>query len=132
MRVNRRYLSPYRDPTHRHRGRLRPLAEVLARRMRHNLPVRLVYRRPIASGSQIWPRYAANEIYRNEHQRRLRQRTFLVMKEHIFRRLGRPMPIEAAFDREKARRTAAGLCKVSRGATLGGLKIKDLVNEGRP
>ena len=39
--------------------------------------------------------------------------------------------IEPAFDREKARRAAAGLCEVSRGATLGGVKIKDLVNEGR-
>ena len=38
--------------------------------------------------------------------------------------------IEPVFDREKARRAAAGLRKVSRGATLGGLKIKDLVNEG--
>jgi len=39
--------------------------------------------------------------------------------------------IEPAFDREKARRAAAGLRKISREVTLGGLKIKDLVNEGR-
>jgi hypothetical protein len=39
--------------------------------------------------------------------------------------------IEPVFDREKARRAAAGLRKVSRGATLDGLKIKDLVNQGR-
>jgi len=45
--------------------------------------------------------------------------------------IARLTAIEPAFDREKARRAAAGLRKVSRGATLGGLKIKDLVNEGR-
>jgi prevent-host-death family protein len=39
--------------------------------------------------------------------------------------------IEPVFDREKARRAAAGLRKVSRGATLGGLNIKDMVNEDR-
>ena len=36
------------------------------------------------------------------------------------------------FDREKARRAAAGIIESSRGLTLGGLAIKDLVNEGRP
>ena len=35
------------------------------------------------------------------------------------------------FDREKARQAAAGLREASRGATLGELKIRDLVNEGR-
>jgi prevent-host-death family protein len=39
--------------------------------------------------------------------------------------------IEPAFDRDKARRAADGLRKISRGVTLGDLKIKDLVNEGR-
>lgn len=39
--------------------------------------------------------------------------------------------IEPAFDREKARRAAEGLRKISREVTLGGLKIKDLVNDGR-
>jgi hypothetical protein len=34
------------------------------------------------------------------------------------------MAMEAAFDRERARWAAAGLRKVSRGATLGDLKIK--------
>ena len=42
------------------------------------------------------------------------------------------VPIAQTFDREKARRAADGLRKVSRGARLAGLKIKDLVNEGRP
>jgi prevent-host-death family protein len=35
------------------------------------------------------------------------------------------------FDRPKARRAVAGLLEASRGVTLGGLKIKDLVSEGR-
>lgn len=40
-------------------------------------------------------------------------------------------PVTPDFDREKARRAAEGLRRVSQGATLGGLRIKDLVNEGR-
>jgi hypothetical protein len=36
------------------------------------------------------------------------------------------------FDREKARRAVAGILETSKGLTLGGLRIKDLVNEGRP
>ena len=41
------------------------------------------------------------------------------------------VPAIPSFDREKARRAADGLREASRGATLGGIKIKDLVNEGR-
>jgi prevent-host-death family protein len=41
------------------------------------------------------------------------------------------VPVAPTFDREKARRAAAGLRELSKGATLGGIKIKDLVNEGR-
>lgn len=41
------------------------------------------------------------------------------------------VPAAPLFDREKARRAAAGLREASRGITLGGIKIKDLVNEGR-
>ena len=41
------------------------------------------------------------------------------------------VPATPTFDREKARRAAAGLREASRGARLGGLKIKNLVNEGR-
>ncbi len=41
------------------------------------------------------------------------------------------VPAGPAFDREKARQAAAGLRRASRGTTLGGLAIKDLVNEGR-
>jgi prevent-host-death family protein len=55
--------------------------------------------------------------------------------EVIITKRGTPVarltPIEPAFDRDKARRAADGLRKISREVTLGGLKIKDLVNEGR-
>ena len=34
-------------------------------------------------------------------------------------------------DREKARRAADAIKAMRKGATLGGLKIKDLINEGR-
>lgn len=36
------------------------------------------------------------------------------------------LPATPTFDREKVRRAAAGLREASRGATLGGIKIKDL------
>ena len=39
---------------------------------------------------------------------------------------------EPGFDREKARRAVAGILEVSKGITLGGLRIKDLISEGRP
>lgn len=42
------------------------------------------------------------------------------------------VPAEPGFDRDKARRAVAGILAVSKGITLGGLKIKDLINEGRP
>ena len=45
--------------------------------------------------------------------------------------VARLVPAEPGFDRAKARRAAAGLLEVRRGVTLGGLKIKDLVKEGR-
>lgn len=41
------------------------------------------------------------------------------------------VPIVPAFDREKARRAAEGLRNTSRGATLRGIAIKDLMNKGR-
>jgi prevent-host-death family protein len=41
------------------------------------------------------------------------------------------VPAGPTFDRDKARRAADGLREASRGTTLGGLTIKDLVNEGR-
>lgn len=42
------------------------------------------------------------------------------------------VPPGAGFDRKKAKRAAAGLRATSKGVMLRGLKIKDLVNEGRP
>ena len=41
------------------------------------------------------------------------------------------VPAMPTFDRDKARQVAHNLIEASRGITLGGLKIKDLINEGR-
>ena len=48
------------------------------------------------------------------------------------RRVARLVPEAAVRDVEKARRAAEDILAMSKGATLGGLKIKDLINEGRP
>lgn len=57
-------------------------------------------------------------------------------EEVMITRRGRPIarlvPAEAGFDREKARRAAENIIARAKGVTLGGLKIKDLINEGRP
>ncbi len=54
----------------------------------------------------------------------------------VITRRGKPVarivPAEPGFDRAKARRAVAGILELSKGVTLGGLKIKDLINEGRP
>jgi prevent-host-death family protein len=42
------------------------------------------------------------------------------------------VPPGPEFDREKAKRAIEGLLKTGKGLSLRGLKIKDLVNEGRP
>ena len=42
------------------------------------------------------------------------------------------VPAGPGFDRDKARRAAAGLREASRGTTLGGIGIKELVGQGRP
>ena len=56
-------------------------------------------------------------------------------EEIVITRRGKPVarlvPAESGFDRDKARRAVAGILEASKGVTLGGLKIKDLVNEGR-
>mgnify|MGYP000453943480 CR=1 FL=1 len=39
---------------------------------------------------------------------------------------------DTGHDREKARQAVEAILEMSKGATLGGLKIKDLINEGRP
>jgi prevent-host-death family protein len=47
--------------------------------------------------------------------------------------VARLVPATPTFDRAKARQAARGLLDASRGITLGeALKVKDLVNEGRP
>ena len=45
--------------------------------------------------------------------------------------VARLVPAEPGFDRAKARRAADGLLEARRGITLGGLKIQDLVGQGR-
>ncbi len=56
--------------------------------------------------------------------------------EIVITRRGKPVArlvsAEPGFDRAKARRAVAGILELSKGLTLGGLKIKDLINEGRP
>lgn len=46
--------------------------------------------------------------------------------------VARLVPAEPGFNRPRARQAARGLLEASQGATLSGLNIKDLVNEGRP
>jgi prevent-host-death family protein len=56
-------------------------------------------------------------------------------EEIVITRRGKPVaklvPAVPGFDRGKARRAVAGLLEASRGVTLGGLKIKELIGEGR-
>jgi prevent-host-death family protein len=56
-------------------------------------------------------------------------------EEIVITRRGKPVaklvPAGPSFDRAKARRAVAGLLEASRGVTLGGLRIKDLIEEGR-
>ena len=57
-------------------------------------------------------------------------------QEFLITRHGKPVarlaPVEPAFDRAKARQAAKALLEARKGITLGGLSIKELVNEGRP
>lgn len=57
-------------------------------------------------------------------------------EEVLITRRGKPVarlvPAETGFDHAKARRAAEGIRARSVGVTLGGIKIKDLINEGRP
>ena len=48
------------------------------------------------------------------------------------RTVARLVPAEASSDRTKAKQAAASIRARSVGATLGELRIKDLVDEGRP
>ena len=55
--------------------------------------------------------------------------------EVLITRRGKPVArlvrAELGFDRAKARLAADGLRAASKGQTLGGLALKDLINEGR-
>ena len=42
------------------------------------------------------------------------------------------VPVDNGFDRAKAIQAAKTLFEIRKGATLSGLSIKELVNEGRP
>jgi prevent-host-death family protein len=57
-------------------------------------------------------------------------------EEFLITRHGKPVarlsPATPTFDRAKARQAAKALLEASKGVTLGGLSIKELVNEGRP
>jgi len=46
--------------------------------------------------------------------------------------VARLVPANHGFDRDKAKQAAQTLLAMRKGVTLGGLSIKDLVNEGRP
>jgi len=56
-------------------------------------------------------------------------------REVLITRRGKPVarlvPAAAGFDRAKARRVAEGLRLASKGQTLGGLALKELISEGR-
>ncbi|HME27682.1 MAG TPA: type II toxin-antitoxin system prevent-host-death family antitoxin [Acetobacteraceae bacterium] len=45
--------------------------------------------------------------------------------------VARLVPAKGSFNREAAREAAKRIRQMSKGITLGGLKIKDLINEGR-
>jgi prevent-host-death family protein len=45
--------------------------------------------------------------------------------------VARLVPVPDGFDRARARETADGLMAASRGLSLGGVPIRDLVGEGR-
>lgn len=55
--------------------------------------------------------------------------------EILITRRGKPVarlvPANAGFDRARARRAADDLLRASKGLMLGGLSIKELVNDGR-
>ncbi|MDR1709156.1 MAG: type II toxin-antitoxin system prevent-host-death family antitoxin [Candidatus Accumulibacter sp.] len=58
-----------------------------------------------------------------------------VGEEFLITRHGKPAarlaPVKPAFDRAKARQAAETLLEASRGLSLGGISVKDLVDEGR-
>jgi prevent-host-death family protein len=57
-------------------------------------------------------------------------------EEIVITRHGKPIarlvPTDGGFDRDKARRAAENIIARAKGVTLGGIRIKDLINDGRP
>ncbi|MCL2876269.1 MAG: type II toxin-antitoxin system prevent-host-death family antitoxin [Betaproteobacteria bacterium] len=57
-------------------------------------------------------------------------------EEFIITRHGKPVarliPVKPAFDRAKAKQAAKALLEASQGLSLGGISIKELINEERP
>jgi antitoxin (DNA-binding transcriptional repressor) of toxin-antitoxin stability system len=56
-------------------------------------------------------------------------------EEVVITRRGRPVakPVraDAGFDRERARAAAAGMREMRKGVTLGGISVRELIDEGR-
>jgi prevent-host-death family protein len=56
-------------------------------------------------------------------------------EEIVITRRGKPVaklvPANPGFDKTKARQAISGLIEASRGLSLGGRKIRDLITEGR-
>lgn len=48
------------------------------------------------------------------------------------RAVARLVPADPGFDRLRAQRAVEGILEARKGVTLGGVSIKELVNEGRP
>ena len=48
------------------------------------------------------------------------------------RAVARLVPAEPGFDGDRAQRAVEGILETRRGLTLGGLRIKELVEQGRP
>jgi prevent-host-death family protein len=48
------------------------------------------------------------------------------------RAIAKLVPTRAGFDRERAKRAVEGIVRLGEGLSLRGLKIKELINEGRP
>jgi len=57
-------------------------------------------------------------------------------EEVVITRRGKPVarlvPETGVVDRERARRAVEDIIETGKGLSLGGLSIKDLINEGRP
>jgi prevent-host-death family protein len=77
------------------------------------------------------------EVGAFEAKNRLGQLLDLVERgeEVVITRHGKPVarlvPPRAAFNRAEAREAAERIREMSKGVTLGGVAIKDLINEGR-